>query len=284
MTSDGFSFANSSSGRFSVRSTAGHNLSCIISCPINSTVTKTTADVAVLCHGLFSSKDHNLITHLARNLPITTVRFDFHGNGESDGDNDWSFGGYWKEVDQDIRAVVQFLRSEELNVVMLIGHSRAAGDVLLYSMRFDDVPLVVGVAGRFDMARGITKHFGEAQMKLLEEGGPGSFSITSPDGRKRTITKKTIDDRLAIDMAGVSAIKKTALLLVHGTADDIIPYQDSEQIRNNVSSGVTAKVVLIDGAGHLFATEKERVALTAGVHKWLLEMYNNKLNNNNNQS
>eukprot|EP00922_Rhytidocystis_sp_ex-Travisia-forbesii_P043364 GHVS01064693.1.p1 GENE.GHVS01064693.1~~GHVS01064693.1.p1 ORF type:complete len:113 (-),score=18.29 GHVS01064693.1:123-461(-) len=109
------SFA-SANGSFYVDSSVGHKLSCVISQPDddddNCATERAAAadDVAVLCHGLFCSKDHHLMVHLARNLPISTVRFDFHGNGDSGGEEKWNFGGYVDEVKQDIRAVVTFLR------------------------------------------------------------------------------------------------------------------------------------------------------------------------------
>eukprot|EP00922_Rhytidocystis_sp_ex-Travisia-forbesii_P050622 GHVS01075215.1.p1 GENE.GHVS01075215.1~~GHVS01075215.1.p1 ORF type:complete len:357 (-),score=130.58 GHVS01075215.1:76-1044(-) len=284
-----------SNGAFAVQSAVGHKLSCVISQPEHSKMTEE-GEVAILCHGLFCSKNHHLLLHLAANLPLATVRFDFHGNGQSGGDEDWNFGGYQTEVDQDIRSVVLFLRSKQLKVVALIGHSRGANNALLYAIRYDDIPLVVAIASRYDMARGIDKHFGEARMKLLEPGGPGSFEIVASDGRTRRITQSSIDDRLAIDMSRVSLIRHSKLLLVHGTADDIIPFQDSERLRDNVVEAATAvatttaatttaatttaaatatiattraTLLPIDGAGHLFLSQKEKVALTAGIHDWL---------------
>lgn len=35
------------------------------------------------------------------------------------------------------------------------GHSKGANDVLLYASQYDDVPLVVNIAARFDLSRGI---------------------------------------------------------------------------------------------------------------------------------
>lgn len=41
------------------------------------------------------------------------------------------------------------------------GHSKAGGEVVLYASSYDDIPLVINVAGRFWMDRGVTMRFGE---------------------------------------------------------------------------------------------------------------------------
>lgn len=57
--------------------------------------------VAVLCHGYASSKDGFVYPKLAKALAgkkISSLRFDFTGNGESDGA--FEFGNYLQEVRQ----------------------------------------------------------------------------------------------------------------------------------------------------------------------------------------
>jgi hypothetical protein len=41
------------------------------------------------------------------------------------------------------------------------GHSKAGGEVVLYASSYDDIPLVINVAGRFWMEKGITMRFGD---------------------------------------------------------------------------------------------------------------------------
>eukprot|EP00921_Rhytidocystis_pertsovi_P026718 GHVQ01043075.1.p1 GENE.GHVQ01043075.1~~GHVQ01043075.1.p1 ORF type:complete len:239 (+),score=25.09 GHVQ01043075.1:150-866(+) len=207
---------------FTVTSGDGYELSCAVHLKDNGVSTN---KAVVLCHGLFCSKEHRLIQHLSKELGINAVVFDFHGNGHSGGEESWSFGGYESECDKDLREVVSFLRTHGIEVVGIIGHSRAANVVLLYSIKYDDIPLVVSIAARFDMKRGITRHFGEEKMKLLES--VGSFEMTPQDGRSRVITKQGIEERTRIDMRKVSEIRKSKLLLAHGKKDAIIPYEVS---------------------------------------------------------
>jgi hypothetical protein len=55
------------------------------------------------------------------------------------------------------------------SVTLLTGHSKAGCDVILYAAKYGDIPLIINVAGRFDMRLGITERFGEdvfAKVKL----------------------------------------------------------------------------------------------------------------------
>uniref|UniRef100_A0A6N2LWR8 Serine aminopeptidase S33 domain-containing protein n=1 Tax=Salix viminalis TaxID=40686 RepID=A0A6N2LWR8_SALVM len=67
-------------------------------------------DIVILCHGLCSTKEDDIMVNLAKALEkegISVFRFDFAGNGESEGS--FSFGNYRREAD-DLRAVIEHFR------------------------------------------------------------------------------------------------------------------------------------------------------------------------------
>ena len=53
-----------------------------------------------------------------------------------------------------MRAGVEWLGAQGLRAVGLLGHSKGGSAVVLYAAKYDDVPRVVNVSGRFDMKRG----------------------------------------------------------------------------------------------------------------------------------
>lgn len=53
-----------------------------------------------------------------------------------------------------MRAAVEYLRRHGKSVVGLLGHSKAGSGVILYAAKYDDIPRVVNVSGRFDNQRG----------------------------------------------------------------------------------------------------------------------------------
>ncbi|MCI13050.1 BAAT/acyl-CoA thioester hydrolase carboxy-terminal protein, partial [Trifolium medium] len=55
------------------------------------------------------------------NAGISSFRFDFTGNGESEGS--FEFGNYWREVD-DIHSVAQHFHETNRRVMAIVGHSK----------------------------------------------------------------------------------------------------------------------------------------------------------------
>ncbi|CAN0202444.1 unnamed protein product, partial [Ectocarpus sp. 13 AM-2016] len=134
--------------------------------------------VWVLCHGLCSSCEGTVPAFVSRELPENTYRqkraFDFAGCGQSGGD--WRYAGYDRELG-DLRAVVLRLRELGWNVDCVLGHSKGAAAVLRYGETFDDVPLVVNVAGRFDTSETPRSRFTEEQWDQLEKTGSFEWNV-----------------------------------------------------------------------------------------------------------
>ncbi|KAJ0768860.1 putative alpha/Beta hydrolase [Helianthus annuus] len=91
---------------------------------------------------------------------ISAFRFDFAGNGESEGS--FQYGNYYREVD-DLRAVIQYFEHEKRSVAAIIGHSKAS--------RFNDVHNVVNISGRFDLKRGIEDRLGKDYLQRIKKYG-----------------------------------------------------------------------------------------------------------------
>lgn len=54
-----------------------------------------------------------------------------------------------------MRAATEYLREQRKNVSGLVGHSKAGSGVILYAAKYDDIPRVVNISGRFDNQRGM---------------------------------------------------------------------------------------------------------------------------------
>lgn len=53
-----------------------------------------------------------------------------------------------------MRAAVEYVRAQGKRVVGLVGHSKGGSEVILYAAKYNDVPKVVNISGRFDNKRG----------------------------------------------------------------------------------------------------------------------------------
>lgn len=223
------------------------------------------AAAVVLCHGYMDSKDSKLIGGLAGTLQaagLAALRFDFAGNGESEGNFD--FCAYAKEV-EDIRAAVQFLRGQGRRVHAVLGHSKGAAEALLYAAKYGDVPQVISLSARYNMVRGITERFGEDIFERLRRGG--SLEMKGKSGREWTLTHESVMERVQTDMAAAAAsIPATVrVLTVHGAADDVIPVDDAHEFDKLIQSHVLHVIPLAD---HNY-TEEHYAPMERIVVDWL---------------
>lgn len=111
-------------------------------------------DLCILCHGFRSSKELPTLISTSKALTqagFSAFRFDFTGNGESEGE--FAYGNYWREA-EDLRAVVKYWQYRGRTIAALIGHSKGGNAVLLYASKYQDVPNIVNISGRFDLRRG----------------------------------------------------------------------------------------------------------------------------------
>ncbi|KAJ0724103.1 putative serine aminopeptidase, S33, alpha/Beta hydrolase [Helianthus annuus] len=99
---------------------------------------------------------------------ISAFRFDFSGNGESEGL--FQFGNYSKEVD-DLHAVTQHFAAENRVISAIIGHSKGGNVVVLYASLHHDVHTVINVSGRYKMDRGIEERLGKDYMERVKKDG-----------------------------------------------------------------------------------------------------------------
>ncbi|GER51429.1 alpha/beta-Hydrolases superfamily protein [Striga asiatica] len=87
--------------------------------------------IVVLCHGFRSSKENNTLVNLTaalENEGISVFRFDFSGNGESEGS--FMYGNYSSEV-EDLRAVIEYFKKVNRLTVAAIGHSKGISNLCI---------------------------------------------------------------------------------------------------------------------------------------------------------
>lgn len=204
----------------------------------------------VLCHGLCSSCEGTVPRFVSDELNANTFRFDFAGCGGSGGN--WKYAGYDRELG-DLRAVVLGLRELEWSVDCVLGHSKGAAAVLRYGETFEDVPLIVNVAGRFDTSETPRSRFTEEQWDQLEKTGSFQWSVK---GESLTINRSDFEERAKLNMRNTAmAIKRSKVVTIHGTDDETIPVADAREFAKVLPNN---ELAIIEGATHRFATEPEQ--------------------------
>jgi pimeloyl-ACP methyl ester carboxylesterase len=229
--------------------------------------------VVIICHGYMANKNTLFLRQLSHDISASptnqfhSVRFDFHGCGESTGRDEWDFGGYEDEAKDDIRSVVEYLRStnKKYFIRALIGHSRAGTTVLLYALYYDDIPIIINIAGRYRLERGINERFSKNQLDELDKNG--SFIIHTSDNGDFRITKQAIERRKNLDMSQIEKIRQAKVLNIWGDQDNVIPGDDiylfDEQLKNTKKT----EMVIVSDADHCFlGKEKELINI---IQSWL---------------
>ncbi|KAH7519216.1 putative uncharacterized protein YDL057W [Ziziphus jujuba] len=215
-------------------------------------------EIVILCHGFRSTKDNNIMVNLAvalENEGISAFRFDFAGNGESEGS--FEYGNYRREAD-DLSSVVQHFTGANRVIGGILGHSKGGNVVLVYASKYHDIHTVVNVSGRYDMKRGISERLGEDFMQRIKE--EGFIDVKNKDGSVNyRVTSESLTERITTDMhnACLHIDKDCRILTVHGSADEIIPVEDAYEFAKIIPNH---KLRIIEGADHGYGNHQAELA------------------------
>ena len=215
-------------------------------------------DIVVLCHGFRSSKDSRTILSLANALAsekISIFRFDFSGNGESEGT--FEYGNYYKEVD-DLRDVILHFKKHKRGTRAIAGHSKGGNVVILYASMYHDIYKVINLSGRFNLERGIGDRFGNDYMEKINRHG--FIDVEDTTGRIiYRVTKESLMDRLKTDVqsACTSIDPNCRVLTVHGANDDVVPSEDALEFDKYISNH---ELHIIEETDHRYASYQLELA------------------------
>ncbi|XP_022147672.1 uncharacterized protein LOC111016540 [Momordica charantia] len=216
------------------------------------------ADVVILCHGFRSTKENDISVNLAKTLEnegISAFRFDFSGNGESEGS--FKYGNYNGEAD-DLHAIIQHWRAAGRVISAILGHSKGGDVVLLYASKYHGISFVINVSGRYDLKRGIKERLGDEFMQRIEK--EGYIDVKNKKGTvEYQVTLESLKDRLNTDMheACLRIDKECRVFTVHGSADEIIPVEDAFEFDKIIPNH---KLHVIEGANHSYTSHQTELA------------------------
>ncbi|PIA26427.1 hypothetical protein AQUCO_09300016v1 [Aquilegia coerulea] len=226
-------------------------------------------EFVILCHGLLSNKESNVMVNIAVALQkkgITSFRFDFAGNGyinnmvyrlsfrESEGTLQ---DIYWREVD-DLHSVIQHFSTQNCLPTAIIGHSKGGDVVLLYPSKYHDIRTIVNISGRYDLKKGIEERLGKDFMEKIKE--EGFIDVKNKQGIiTYRVTKENLEERLTTDIHGscLQIEKECRVLIVHGSADTIVPIQDAHDFTKIIPN---CKLEIIKKANHGYTSHQAKLA------------------------
>jgi pimeloyl-ACP methyl ester carboxylesterase len=209
--------------------------------------------VVVIVHGVTSHHDRPWLQVLAKALAdagIASLRFSFAGHGRSEGRyEDFTID---KEV-TDLGSVLDAVAGRD---VIVAGHSMGALIAVLRAAADTRIRALVSLAGMVDLNAFVRAHFGG-----LVPGRDVLFQ--KPEC---PLTQGFLDSAAAVgDVRAHAARIEVPWLVVHGTADELVPFEESVEV-SALAPGPTRLVALL-GADHRF-TGREASAAGAVV-AWL---------------
>lgn len=215
--------------------------------------------LVVIGHGVTANKDRAWATTLASALAdagIANLRFSFSGNGESEGDFRQSTVS--KEV-ADLGAVLDgVLAHGGPRPLCFVGHSMGGAVAVLRGATDPRIGWLVSLAGMVHTHDFTQRKFGELT--------PGEDLMW--DKPECPLSQAFVDDMQAIGSVLERAPQVQApWLLVHGTADTVVPASESREI---AAACPQATLIELEGADHLFSGEDE-ARMAAAVVAWLCE-------------
>ncbi|KAF9354802.1 hypothetical protein BGX26_007349 [Mortierella sp. AD094] len=204
--------------------------------------------LGIICHGILGHKNYLFQPMVANLLApyMDTFRFDFRGNGDSEGEIGYS---NWDDDQVDLDAVIKHFEREGYYIYTLIGHSRGAISTLRYAAISNHVPMIpylVGLSCRYDMSHVVHKH-GPEKMALLEEQGYFDWQARVK-GKDITlkVSKQDMDDFLNFDSTdGVV----------------VVPVKDICGLQKNLSHANTSLRIISD-ADHNYTNHFNEVSQT----------------------
>lgn len=212
----------------------------------------------VIFHGLYDSRSEIGFVHteLSRRLcaiGIGSLRFDFAGNGDSDGAHeDMTVSG----EAADGRAILDFVRSLSFADKARVGvHGLSLGGCVA-SIVAGQRPSHVAALSLWCPAPDVVYNMRNkvvcgVPVPDIEEKGYG-------DMESLKLGRPFYEDCLTLDPYAIAAHYKGPVNLVHGDADTVASYHCSE--RYKAIFGNRARLTLVHGAGHHFETVSYREA------------------------
>jgi putative redox protein len=187
------------------------------------------------------------------------LRFDFSGNGQSQGYFEQST---WSKQVLEMEAAIALMEKKGAPWIGLAGHSLGAAIALLTARRIKSVSAVCRVAGRVSATRPM--HFlTPPQQQTLEQTGHVGFNSRE---RQLTLSRDFFDDANRHDLTDATRSLTIPMLVVHGDRDEIIPVSEAH-LAKAANPGLV-ELSIVAGGDHMLARPDHQRQVARLVTDW----------------
>lgn len=237
-----------------------HRVSAILSQPEEPTST-----VVVLCHGFLSSKNsttNKTLTRMLNDRGLATLRFDFFGQGESE--------GLLEDITISLavgqaKAAVALVRSRGFKKIGLVGSSFGGLVSILTAAQQPAIDCLALKCPVVDFAEEFCLEFGPEEMARWQATDTIP-NLMGGTGRIRLKYRMYEDCRQHIGY-GPAAHITTPTLIVQGECDELVPLHQSRRLLEVLRG--PKRLDLLPGADHQFTRGEDFRTMTMAITEWL---------------
>ncbi|HSA85794.1 MAG TPA: alpha/beta fold hydrolase [Nitrospira sp.] len=248
--------------RFSFLDPHGHRVAAILTVPDSGT-----EKLSILCHGFLSSKTsstNNALTRMLIGQGIGTLRFDFFGQGESEGPFDQITVSF--AVEQAHQAIEE-MKGRGYRHIGLMGSSFGGLVSILTASQRTDLACLALKCPVVDFAEELRLEFGEEGMELWKR------TDTVPDilgGSDRVKLRYAFYEDCLRQIAYVPARSiKVPTVIVQGDCDEHVPLHQSSRLYEALQ--VEKHLELLPGADHQFTKGPDFQRMIRTIADWLTQ-------------
>jgi len=246
--------------RFSFLDPQGHRVATIVTVPDGGT-----NKICILCHGFLSSKTsstNNALTRMLVDQGIATFRFDFFGQGESEGPFERITVSLAVEQAQ---KAVDLMRERGYRHIGLMGSSFGGLIATLTASQRTDLACLALKCPVIDFAEELQLEFGDDEMAQWKATDTIPNIMGGSD--RITLHYAFYEDALR-QIAYVPAQSITApTVIVQGDCDEQVPLHQSRQLYEALQ--VTKRLEMVPGADHQFTKREDFTRMTNVIADWL---------------
>jgi putative redox protein len=220
---------------------------------------------AVLGHCFTCSRHTGILREIAASLTaagIIVLRFDFSGNGQSQGRFDeTSISKHIREMD----VAIDLIRKNGASWIALVGHSMGGAISVLAAPRNPHVKAVAALAGRltgFDPLQFLSP----AQIADLQQDGKVSFTSRN---RNLGLGRSFFEDARRYSLPETLKTMTLPILVVHGDLDEMIPVAEAHAAGRFNPNHIDLDIV--SGADHMFSNPDHRKQIAARITQWMIQ-------------
>jgi putative redox protein len=217
---------------------------------------------ALFAHCFTCGKDNLAAVRIARTLAgqgIGTLRFDFTGIGESDGE--FSETSFASNVD-DIVAACLAMAERGWPVSLLVGHSLGGAAVLAAAGECKTVRAVATINAPFDVAHAL-EQFSPNDLQGIDREGSAEVRLA---GRPFRVGKKLIDSLRMQDQGKRIASLRRPLLVLHAPTDTTVSLDHATHIY--AAARHPKSFLSLDKADHLLSRKEDAARAASLIAAW----------------